>query len=389
MAITKKRHSKAAMRLQPGRLFLEGTDDWLNDLGQTLGTGNAFTYEGDLIPDNEIPNNENAEIDGNGFFQAPIELGYQGTATLEMLLKFEGFARFFYHAFGYERPKYSPVDAGAGYYSHLFELDPISREVDTYSTTDLSGLSAQDKVDISYDTSDIKNRAITLGIALAPSDYRTLAMAKKMTLAGTAGAEIRATIEETIKKWTRGDYSSSAWTHPTGAEGSTNIAKFYQLTFKSGTAGNVSNYGIKDFNIEIDFDHRAEFDSESATVISEPILLAMQRVTGSFTINKHSVTTWEANKEAWNDTGIAFELTKGSYKINLYIPRCKIMAKPSGGDVSDVTVNFIAYSYTSAYDNPFAAELGAHTLIHYSPIYAIVQDTDSNNQMRLEAGSGT
>jgi hypothetical protein len=258
----------------------------------------------------------------------------------------------------------------------LFELDKYERELTSYRTAERG---------TGWNLLDRKNRYACIGVKEGPQDHRyTFAICNGFGFSSKAGEALTWNAKGIAYKEERGDYTSSGWTYASGVAGSTNMAMHHHLNLSMGPAGALVDLAVTDFSVNVDIPIFTDQDSESGLYIAEPALNGKYGVQLSFTLARHSVDTYLTYRDSFTAVCAKAVFTLGSYEFGLYFPDLRI----SDASVSEDDVARTPITFESAKEpvggNPFSSEIGSHTLVQQGPIFCLVKNTNSTNEMRRE-----
>lgn len=377
MSETKKIESIAAFRLDPGISL--GTYAAWGSTVTALGTGHAFPYTV-LSPEDAIKVAPDNSIDGNALKDLPVIMEKtSGIGSLERYVKYNGMGRFLYWMFGYEDGGSSPQTLGGGYYSHLYELDAHERHVTPYRTAEQT---AGD-----YASYNRKVRSGVLAVKYGTNDYRFRnLMCSGFGFNSKSGDFFTMTAKGKSWKTERADYSSSSWTFPTGIPGASLNIPHHHFTVKLGVYGALVTLGVTDFSIDVTIPLSSQFDTESGLYLKEPVLEGQYEISASMTLTRHAADTWLAYRDDWT-SDLAFQAVaaSGSYEFGLYMPSVRVLDSQVSGDAVAKNTIKLTWQREQTIASPiFATEFGSHDVIQGSPLYCLVKDTNSTNEMRRE-----
>lgn len=379
MSITKKHELLGAFRLEMGKLCGTVNPSWAYN-GSTvnaLTTGHAIPFtqmsvQGaiDLLKDESIDGRAFSAPDVLKRVHAPLE-------NLSTNMRYIGMDRLLYWMFGYEDGGSSPQDLGGSVYSHLFELDAMEREIANYRTAEQT---AGD-----YNVLDQKNRFGVLGLKRGPNDCRyPFILCGGFTFSSKAGdfLTINGIKGEALRE-DRGNYSSSGWTFPAGLAGTDYDIQHKDLTLSLGVAGALVELGVSDFSASVEIPLFIDQDSESGLYNAMPVLSGQYGLKVAITIARHSVDTYLAYRESFTQLAMKAVYASGDYEAGLYFPALKISEASVGEE--DVARHPIVFETgPQPASNPFTTELGDHDLIQNGPMFCIVKNNNSVNEMRRE-----
>jgi hypothetical protein len=278
---------------------------------------------------------------------------------------------------GYEDGGSSPQDLTGGIYSKLFELDMHERHITAYRTAEQTA--------VDYNALDRKNRLGNFGRKMGTNDFRyPFLLCNGFTFSSQAADFLKWTAKGLAYREDRGDYSSAAWTFPTGYVGSTNLIIHNHLTFSiKAVGGAYVELGIKSLSIECDIPLQKEQDSESSLFIMEPVLNGSYGMKLSFVVSRHSADTYLAYRDSHQECIVKAVYASGDYEMGFYFPSLVLPdATVSEDEVSNMPINCkLGYKPAS---NPFATEFGSLDLIQNGPMAIMCKNTNSVNEMRRE-----
>lgn len=377
MAITKKTDTIMAADLCIGKVigsYVGTYHGWGGSSLMTLGAGHAVPYI-DTTLGGKNKSEPDDSIEGQAFPDTPVltEIGANG--DINMVCRYLGLDRWWYWAFGYEDAGSSPQSLGAGYYSHLYEMDLHERHVTPYRTAEQT---AGD-----YNALDRKVRLMQIGRKLATNDYLYQSCAcEGFSLQSKAGDFLRASFKTLAYKELRGSYNSAAWTFPAGVAGSALDIPHHHLTVQLGPPGALVTLGCSDISMSLTYPLRKDKDTVSGLYLEEPKLEGTVEPKASLTLSTHATDTYQAYSEDWS-TALCMKWvwTFGSYQFGLYFPDVRVENAEITGD--GVAKNIVPLSIRK--EPNIAAPVftfTGHTLIQGSMIYAWVKNTNSTNEMR-------
>lgn len=377
MATTKKRESIAAFRLETG-LGLSSVGAAAFYGGSTiqeLGAGHAFPYI-ELSPGVNVDTIADPSVDGQAFQDTPLQGHiYAPCDNMGVEPRYVGMDRLYYWMMGYEDGGSSPQDLTGGIYSHLFELDSHERGLCAYRTAEQTALD--------YSADDYKNRYGVLAVKRATNDHRyPFIICTGFTFSGEAGQALKLTLRGLAYNEQRGDYSSAAWTFPTGMAGSENMILHRHFTVSLGESGSLVDVGVKKFEISCDIPIVNDQDTESGLYSMEHELEGICDVKFSMELSRHSVDTYLTHRDDWDSLCAKLVATSGDYEFGLYLPSLVLPdARVSADEVASHPLTFAA-GYPAS--NPFTTEIGDHDLIQNGPIFILDKNDNDTNEMRRE-----
>ena len=382
MADTKKVEQICAMRLEDGKL-IGSAWGWNGSTIQSLGANNGMPYIEKSIKITPVHGTDDS-IENEAFTDLPTQLGLEAPMdNIGGIVRYNTFMdKLLYWMLGYEDGGSSPVDAGGGYYTHLFELDKHERHFTAYRTAEQT---AGD-----YDATDRKNRAATFAFKRGPNDHRYRhVMCSGFSFSSSADdGFIRWSASGIAPREDRGDYSSGSWTYPTEAVGSSMDALHRHTTVSiKEQGGSFTDLGVSAWEVGVEIPLKFERDTESGLYLTEPVLSGKYGITASITLTRHSVDTYLAYRDDWTSTKLCLKIVAatGSYQFGIYLPELRISdAFPSEEDVAKQPITFQTRPVDADTANIFATEIGTHALIQEGNIFIITKDKNSTNEMRRE-----
>lgn len=256
-------------------------------------------------------------------------------------------------------------------YNHLYELDSHERHMTAYRTAEqITG----------YSAGDLKNRMATIGLALVNDMLYKNAMCSKWGISSAAGQVAKLMYDFIAFNESRGDYSSSGWTFPSGIITNTNRISHDQFKVEVGTSESaLVTLGISDFDVSAEIPLNKIQDTVSGLYLAEPVFEGQYNLGCNLTLSRHSAATYQDLMDAWTTVCIRISATYGYYRFELLINAAKVKSPgPSDDDVAKENLELIPY-YTST--NNFSTWLTGNTLIQNSPLILRVRDLSSVNQM--------
>ena len=390
MATTQKHNAKMALRLQPGLLQSANEVYGGSSSAQTLGAGHQIAWdEFGLEQIQELDDDQSVESGGFEYAGNQTALKVPSN-TVGGPMRYEGIEPVLLAAMGYERPTpdgeedgFSPESLGSGFYSHVFEIDKHDRHNAAYRTApDLTGIT---QASISFDATDRKNRAMTIGIAYGTTDHRYKdCMATSFSISGSAS--------DGLVKWSMGvlgfkeeraDYSSSNWTLRSGNNSAQNVL-FRHLTCKLGAIASRSAVDIIDFNFNLEIPIEDMQSSESGEFITEPYLNDKYKATLELTLARHEADTWRTALETPTAQSCSFEFTSGSYGLKILFENLKITNSNISGDGLPKQKLVFQCGPQPSGGTDFSSELGNHVLVMDGPVVIHYTSKNSDNWLRLE-----
>jgi len=386
---TRKHLEKLSLRLQPG-LLQSATEIFGGSASaQTLTSVNQIAYDTEsFTQDNEL--DDDRSIEGSAFENLGNQTGLKAQGEVTGPLRYDGLEPLILAMMGFERPTgstddagFSPESVGGSLFSHLFELDAHDRHNAAYRTTfDLDGIT---QASISFDASDRKDRAVTIGLARDPNDHRYKdSMIQSFGFSGTP--------DDKIIKWTmsvvgeqeeRADFDSDNWDFAPGNGPAKNVL-FKDLTAKLGNLASRAVVDLAGFNITVEVPLLIEQTSESDSFITEPFLQDKYKVTLELTVARHDADTFRAALEANTEQACSLEFSSGSNTFKFLFESMRLMTSPLGDEgVARQVLTFMCGPLPSG-GTDFSSELGNHVLKMGGPFS--IQNTSQNadNWLRKE-----
>jgi len=375
MAESIKHEQIGAFRLMPG---LQAGNSFVHN-GSTileLGAGHAFPYTS-MNPKGVSETAEDDSIEGLAFKDLPVQTGLSASVdAMEGKLRYHGLDSLLYWMFGWEKPGNSPVSLGGGYYKHLFELDRNETEFAAYRSDEQT---AGD-----YNALDRKNRFAVLARKMGPNDHRyPFLICSGFGFSSEANGLLSWNAKGIASREDRGSYNSAAWTFGAGVAGSSLAIPHHNLSLALGPSGSLVTLGVKSINISVDKPQFVDRDSQSGLVTSMPVLSGHYQVQAEIVLSKHSVDTYLAYRDSFQQCAMKAVWTYGSYEFGLYLPSLVISdTAPTGDDVARLPITFMAGKQPTS--NPFTSEIGTNALLQNGPLFCITKNTNSTNEMRRE-----
>jgi len=387
--ITRKHLENMAIRLQP-QLLQAANEIWGgSSSAQTLGALNKIAYDSESLEQKQELD-EDESIETAAFQKLGNQTGLRVTGDISGPMRYDGVEPILFAAMGYERPTpdneedgFSPESVGGSLFSHVWELDRNDRHNAEYRTApDLTGIT---QASISFNATDRKNRAFTIGVVREINDHRFKdCMVQSFGFSGTAADKmIKWNVSVVGQKEERSDFSSSTWTAPTNHDSSKNVL-FKDLTVKLGNLAARAVVDVVGFNVSVEIPHLIESTSESKEFISEPILNDNYVVTLELTLARHEVDTFKAALEASTVQACSLEFAAGSNTFKILFENMKIADAPIGDEgVPRHTLTFQCGPQPSG-GTDFTSELGNHGLVMDGPIVLQLTSSNSDNWLRKE-----
>lgn len=260
-------------------------------------------------------------------------------------------------------------------YNHLYELDAHERHLTEYRLAEeIAG----------YTSGDLKNRMATIGLALVNDMIYKNAMCSKWSISSSAGQVAKFMYDFIAYTESRGDYSSSSWTFPSGIITNTNRMSHDQFKVEVGTNENsLYTLGISDFDVNIEIPLNKIQDTASGLYLAEPVFEGQYSLGCNLVISRHTANTYQDLMDAWTTVCVRISAVYGYYRFELLINAAKVKSPgASDDDVARENLELVPYYTTPGVSsNNFATWLYGNTLIQKSPIILRVRDLSSINQM--------